>query len=904
MAKLNPPQISSKLPAFIGLRQNESNTPYQMIIPFNLNRAVSRNEFNSMELLIKTVQSNAIRTSCTTNMIYYDNNTRNYKAYFNLPVDIEWQPGQYYKVQLAFRDDITDPEHPVTGYYSSVGVIKCISEPKIEIAGRDGGNITTNTYTYVGTYEQNITDENGNLIADITEKVYSYEFNLYDERNQLVATSGVQLHNSSTDLESNKSSDSWTIRKKLNPNEIYSIEYNVITINGGGQTIPLTSNSYPIIDAELVPPNVHASLSAISHPDDGYIEIKLVGDGSKTLINGSFILLRSGSDDNYDSWYELTKFYLSGWNATTTKLLCKDHTVEQGIHYVYAIQAYNSTGLYSNRMQNIEGPIYCAFEDAFLWDGERQLKIRFNPKVSTFKSTVLETKTDTIGGKYPFVFRNGNVEYKEFQISGLLSLLSDENNLFLTNLYQQDGFKREQTAADTYVPTIGTSRTHLTPENYYLERQFKLDVLSWLTNGKPKLFRSPAEGNYIVRLMNTSLTPNDVLGRMLHTFTSSAYEIAECNFDNLQKYGFSVPSYTEMRTMKVTQIDLNNPPGHMRNILSESAWENLPSTDSRSKYATYADYLSQDESVKTIILPYAYMASITATPRILFKYNLANLDSYELAIGLTGVYVFDDTVLNSTPLISITPINDWGENAYLTYGYYDEGVDTFSYIYNIDIRDKIIQTIGNGIDVNYIDIITDVRTKTGMFHYIRIQPRDIVYLYSKDGDPDLYYNNSGVKYNPDTAISTALYYIVEFGADLNSATEYIDGRYPYPENRKKISNLSFEFNMNGSSNVNLRVNGTEFFDVNNHVAYTTGGYETLTSISSVDSLYMGNGLILDIVYQEKIITYSLELTNESVKYYKQIWEATKSPSAYDTYISVLEKALEETEDGYNVEFAI
>jgi len=34
-------------------------------------------------------------------------------------------------------------------------------------------------------------------------------------------------------------------------------------------------------------------------------------------------------------------------------------------------------------------------------------------------------------------------------------------------------------------------------------------ALDWLNDGKPKLFRSPAEGNYLVRLMNASLTPND-----------------------------------------------------------------------------------------------------------------------------------------------------------------------------------------------------------------------------------------------------------------------------------------------------------------------------------------------------------------------------------------------------------
>jgi hypothetical protein len=33
-------------------------------------------------------------------------------------------------------------------------------------------------------------------------------------------------------------------------------------------------------------------------------------------------------------------------------------------------------------------------------------------------------------------------------------------------------------------------------------------VLDWLNNGKPKLFRSPAEGNYVLRLMNISMSPN------------------------------------------------------------------------------------------------------------------------------------------------------------------------------------------------------------------------------------------------------------------------------------------------------------------------------------------------------------------------------------------------------------
>ena len=52
-----------------------------------------------------------------------------------------------------------------------------------------------------------------------------------------------------------------------------------------------------------------------------------------------------------------------------------------------------------------------------------------------------------------------------------------------------------------------SSSINLTHENFYNERKFKEEVLEWLTNGNPKLFRSPGEGNFVVRLMNTSLVP-------------------------------------------------------------------------------------------------------------------------------------------------------------------------------------------------------------------------------------------------------------------------------------------------------------------------------------------------------------------------------------------------------------
>jgi len=66
---------------------------------------------------------------------------------------------------------------------------------------------------------------------------------------------------------------------------------------------------------------------------------------------------------------------------------------------------------------------------------------------------------------------------------------------------------------------MGVLPSHnLTPENIVAERIFKLEVLEWLNNGKPKILKTATEGSYLVIIMNVSMSPNDTLGRMLHSF--------------------------------------------------------------------------------------------------------------------------------------------------------------------------------------------------------------------------------------------------------------------------------------------------------------------------------------------------------------------------------------------------
>ena len=100
----------------------------------------------------------------------------------------------------------------------------------------------------------------------------------------------------------------------------------------------------------------------------------------------------------------------------------------------------------------------------------------------------------------------------------------------------KDIFERQNNPAGDF--NYPTSSLNLISNNIKAERLFKMKLLDWLGNGEIKLFKSPSEGNYLVRLMNISLSPEDKLNRMLHTFACTAYEAKEFNFENLEKLGF------------------------------------------------------------------------------------------------------------------------------------------------------------------------------------------------------------------------------------------------------------------------------------------------------------------------------------------------------------------------------
>lgn len=498
MAKLYPPHIEASLPAFSGAL---------IRIPFIGSRAVAFNGdgVTGMVAQFKDVVKNTVVATMEIPKQAIQEIANNTYEIFANP-GCAFTPGAHYKIQLAYKG-ISD----LIGHFSDAGIIKYIQEPKVEITVGSGFTQVVNLSYYC---------------IDINEKLYSTQFFLTKLNSTMGWSSGEIIHNTKLDT-STRANETYEFNVSLG-NDEYEV-YAIITTSSGYTMESPHQRISP--KAEIPVSNSYGATAELDY-DNGCVNIGVYSDNGSRLY-GSTTVLRADAKENYSIWHVMngTVADISSSSKVDTKTIWRDFTVEQGCTYKYAISWGDSSGNISTK--STTNAVYVDFEDSFLFDGEKQLKIRYNPKVSSFKTTIQEAKTETIGSKYPYFQRNGNTGYREFAISGLLSHLSDEKGYFNASLAQAKELDNEFGVDWSY-------RTNLNGANIAMERQFKIEVLDWLNNGKPKLFRSPTEGNYFVRLMNVSLSPTDQLGRMLHTFTATAYELGPATPEELARTEYKI----------------------------------------------------------------------------------------------------------------------------------------------------------------------------------------------------------------------------------------------------------------------------------------------------------------------------------------------------------------------------
>lgn len=769
--RLYPPVIEGVIPAFYG---------NALTVPFVMNKSVSTDEVKGFALKMKTIISgdNPIGEVVNSTEYNFDSNI----VIFNLTTEQadKLYEGQFYKIQIAYIDTKN-----IVGYYSTIGVIKYTYQPTVDIQPHGDG------ITFSGIYSS----------QDYSEKAYTYNFTLTDNLGNIIETTGDKLHNGSTDTDDDNSVDTYVIKTTLEINQEYKLIYSVTTING----IVCTRSPLSISHIGGVSSNLRANVKCTLDDENGCIDISLVkpdGDLRETPAVGTFYLLRASDEDDFKVWNVVLKFVLYG--QTPSRHLWTDMSIKHGTTYKYAVQQVNRYGLRSGL--NESQAITASFDHMYLYDGERQLKIKYNPKVSTFKNTLLESKVDTIGSKYPFIFRNGSVNYKEFSISGLVSYLSDDNSLFynLEKLFEEKGL----------------FMTDLTSDNIATERAFKLEVLNWLTNGKPKLFRSPTEGNYIVRLMNSSMTPNDTVGRMLHTFTSTAYEIAENTYENLQKFNFVHANIDIKPQLRWQSIELKNAQ-MKKNLLN-----------GRTAVAIKLEGMLPGDKIEMIV---------DGTKQI-------------FAIGATGYYEIDlNNQVNITSFM--LPKIEVPYMGILTYAYYSsEFEDSFDAIY--DVKKGYVpghQFIG--AYENILNEIIDIKTEINSIDFIRFILRndDSMEIYQPDASKSEYFFDEAC--SDDSKIDISAY------TDLFKVyTSYIEN-----EDKIKIWDKNIYKWMDGYNDIEVdpeNINNTKVIindDEKASIDLVDIWVYELKNPPDIKSIKTGSAVITELCYTTKNITYDVEV---------------------------------------------
>ena len=266
-------------------------------------------------------------------------------------------------------------------------------------------------------------------------------------------------------------------------------------------------------------------------------------------FKGDIIVQRSNSETGFRTWENILKIKIEEEGALEDGVAIYDYLVDGSFH----IYQYRFLKVIENEVVAITKDIYqieSVYEDIFLSNTDKQLAIKYNPNISGFKWVVQESVTNALGGRFPLIRRNGETKYRQFTLSGTLyfdplalseATFDSRNSSMSTFFPDEDStlFLSIDEVDNPLWATAAWSNRSMESKIAFYEQKFKEAAMEFLTDGKPKLFRSPTEGMMLVMLTNVSFTPNKQLGRRIVDFSATATEFAEVNLENFIRYGIA-----------------------------------------------------------------------------------------------------------------------------------------------------------------------------------------------------------------------------------------------------------------------------------------------------------------------------------------------------------------------------
>ena len=667
---LYPPIVDTFMPAFL-IRTGINNVSESCRVYFSLSIYNSASEIGNVQVTVTNQDTNI----SALNKNYYPSEIMlkllqtetdaekisNGQYYIEInPQDIEgggFKINTYYKVQLRFTAkniskplsiDITNPaEYPQKidtwlnleenlssfSEWSTVCLIRGISQPSLQLLDLeqnvDEQIVTSTVLDIIG--KINFEDSNE------TDYLKNYRLEFYDSENNLFFDSGdVYIDSYAKVNEIN-----YKMKKALKDGEDYTLKVSFTTYN-----LYTTSNTFLFTVLENSIEKIDATVTALLDEENARIGVHILGKSTESFL-GNITIRRASSKDDFSIWEDVITFTLK--DGKPLDVIWYDYTVESGIWYKYGIQKRDSLGT-RGVITPIRNPVMIMFEDVFLNSAGKQLKIKYNQNVSSMKNVVLDSHTNTIGSKYPFVKRNANTNYKQFPLAGLITHFTDDDNIFTS---KEQIFNNSLELYKNYNWENNISDYN----DYILEREFRNKVSDFLYDGKVKLFRSLTEGNILIKLTDVSFTPEQQLGRYVYSFSCTATEVDDCSIENLDNYDIQkIGTYDkdiEYSNSMLGQIN-EKIPANTNILLTLNKKYELLAAKTYKIETSFLDYLRIEFQDKPYLISDRAGGPIKSTTaesnKNAYLGYIANINGQTIVIPPNGVYTLENSELQITSL--------------------------------------------------------------------------------------------------------------------------------------------------------------------------------------------------------------------------------------------------------------
>jgi hypothetical protein len=256
-----------------------------------------------------------------------------------------------------------------------------------------------------------------------------------------------------------------------------------------------------IIDEVKIDENI--TVSNLSTKQEWGLDTKLLGKFQNSLEAGNldnkgmpieFIIIKKRRKSDL-TWSKIKEF---NFDKAQKIYEFEDKYVEAGEEYEFALFPVTS---------NIEGKytiadIVAEYDDTWLMDKENSVRLIYNLQYGDFDNIIPSTDIETMGGKYPTIAYAGELDYKRGNIQCLLVAKESMNGI--TNVRQ--------------------------------EKLLRKNVISFLTNKKPKLLKDNAGLYMVVSVKDVKELPqNDLKGQYGVSFNIT--EIADTDTQSLKDNG-------------------------------------------------------------------------------------------------------------------------------------------------------------------------------------------------------------------------------------------------------------------------------------------------------------------------------------------------------------------------------